>query len=95
MLRVYAEGGDIHTETAMATMRISPADWALLEAGVKKDNRTKAKAVNFGFVYGMGWRGFKTYAKTQYGVDYSDARRRKPAPCTSRNTVGWCRGTNA
>jgi DNA polymerase I-like protein with 3'-5' exonuclease and polymerase domains len=72
MLRVYAEGGDIHTETAQATLKISIDDWMLLDGGTKKDNRTKAKAVNFGFVYGMGWRGFKGYAKTQYGVEYTD-----------------------
>lgn len=72
MLRVYRTGGDIHTETAMATMRINAERWAELASGERKDNRTKAKAVNFGFVYGMQWRGFKTYAKTQYGVDYTD-----------------------
>lgn len=34
--------------------------------------RYQAKAVNFGFLYGMQWRGFKTYAKLDYGIDYSD-----------------------
>lgn len=35
--------------------------------------RYQAKAVNFGFLYGMQWGKFKIYAKTDYGIDYSDA----------------------
>lgn len=35
--------------------------------------RYQAKAINFGFLYGMQWQGFKTYAKIEYGVEYSDA----------------------
>jgi DNA polymerase I-like protein with 3'-5' exonuclease and polymerase domains len=31
-----------------------------------------AKAVNFGFLYGMGWRKFKTYARTDYKIVFSD-----------------------
>lgn len=27
---------------------------------------------NFGFLYGMGWRNFIIYAKTQYGVEFTD-----------------------
>jgi DNA polymerase-1 len=34
--------------------------------------RFRAKAVNFGFLYGMGWRKFRVYAKTDYGLDYTD-----------------------
>ena len=34
--------------------------------------RQCAKAVNFGFIYGMWWKGFKTYAKTDYGIDFTD-----------------------
>jgi DNA polymerase I-like protein with 3'-5' exonuclease and polymerase domains len=34
--------------------------------------RYQAKAVNFGFLYGMQWRGFKTYAKVEYGVEYTE-----------------------
>lgn len=72
MLEVYRTGGDIHTTTAMATMGVTPEQWAQLSKAERKLARTKAKAVNFGFVYGMGWRGFRTYAKTQYGVDYTE-----------------------
>lgn len=31
-----------------------------------------AKAVNFGFLYGMGWRKFKVYARTDYKIEYTD-----------------------
>lgn len=34
--------------------------------------RYQAKAQGFGFLYGMGWRKFKTYAKTDYGLDFTD-----------------------
>lgn len=35
--------------------------------------RFRAKAVNFGFLYGMQWRKFMIYAKTDYGIDYTEA----------------------
>lgn len=34
--------------------------------------RFKAKAVNFGFVYGQSANGFRVYAKTNYGIDYTE-----------------------
>lgn len=34
--------------------------------------RFRAKAVNFGFLYGMQWRKFMVYAKTDYGIDYTE-----------------------
>lgn len=34
-----------------------------------KNLRQQAKAVNFGFLYGMGWKKFMVYAKTTYQVD--------------------------
>ncbi len=48
---------------------------ARVEATVRdyyKQKRFEAKAVNFGFIYGMGWRKFVGYAKTQYGVEFTD-----------------------
>jgi DNA polymerase I-like protein with 3'-5' exonuclease and polymerase domains len=39
---------------------------------VTKADRQLAKAVNFGLLYGMGWKGFRVYARTQYGVDLTE-----------------------
>jgi len=37
-----------------------------------KELRKKAKAVNFGYLYGMWWKKFKIYARDNYGVNVSD-----------------------
>lgn len=53
----------------------------LLEAGADravkvdeawKELRKKAKAVNFGFLYGMWWKKFKIYARDKYDVHLTD-----------------------
>lgn len=105
MIRIYKDGGDIHSSTAAAVTNIPIRDFLL----GRKDNRLlveldgvyhsvtkylqtlsadkktrmtikeyfdllryQAKAVNFGYLYGMWWKGFKVYAKTDYGIDYTD-----------------------
>lgn len=37
-----------------------------------KELRKKAKAVNFGYLYGMWWKKFKDYARDSYGVHLED-----------------------
>ena len=37
-----------------------------------KEYRKKAKAVNFGYLYGMWWKKFKEYARDSYGVTITD-----------------------
>lgn len=37
-----------------------------------KEYRKKAKAINFGYLYGMWWKKFKMYARDNYGVDVTD-----------------------
>ncbi len=37
-----------------------------------KELRKKAKAVNFGYLYGMWWKKFKIYARDNYGVTVTD-----------------------
>lgn len=70
MNRAYLLGEDIHTLTASNVMQI-PVSMVDGEA------RKKAKAVNFGFVYGMSWRKFKRYAKDSYGIDLTDDEARR------------------
>lgn len=37
-----------------------------------KETRKKAKAINFGYLYGMWWKKFKIYARDNYGVEVTD-----------------------
>jgi DNA polymerase-1 len=65
MLQLYATGQDIHMAMAMR-MTGKPA------ALVTGEERKKAKAVNFGFLYGMGWRKFIMTAWSNYGVKVTE-----------------------
>jgi len=62
MINIYKTNGDIHTETART-----------LTGGREptKDERNKAKAVNFGFLYGMSARGFIDYAFNSYNAVFT------------------------
>lgn len=68
MTRIYQTGGDIHTHTYEMITGEKVSD----DKYIRKEQRKKAKAVNFGFVYGMGWKKFKLYARDNYGVDLTD-----------------------
>lgn len=72
MLRIYNTGGDIHEATAATVMRMTIEEFRALPNAERKLQRFRAKAVNFGFIYGAQWKTFQTYAKTNYGVDYTD-----------------------
>lgn len=61
MIHLYQTGQDIHMAMAMR-MTGKPA------AQVTKEERKKAKAVNFGFLYGMGSNKFIQTALQNYGV---------------------------
>ncbi len=63
MLTTYQTGEDLHTLTAQHVLGI---------ADVTKEHRQLAKAVNFGLLYGMGSKGFRLYAKAQYGLDLTE-----------------------
>lgn len=54
------EDRDIHTTTAIAVSG---------KREVTKEERKKAKAINFGFLYGMGATKFREYARDKYGQD--------------------------
>jgi DNA polymerase I-like protein with 3'-5' exonuclease and polymerase domains len=72
MLSIYLANGDIHSATAKIVANLSDAEWDALDKKKKKELRTKAKVVNFGFIYGMSWRKFLVYAFTDYGVVFSE-----------------------
>ena len=62
MKRAFALGEDIHHVTAEAILG---------RPDIGKEERKRAKAVNFGFLYGMYPRKFQKYAKINYGLDVS------------------------
>lgn len=64
MLSLYQTGQDIHRATAAWVLGVP-------ESSIGKDDRKKAKAVNFGFVYGMGAKKFVYTAFTKYQVVFS------------------------
>lgn len=64
----FQTGQDIHTKTAQELSGQEKPD---------KETRKQAKAVNFGFVYGMGWKKFKDYARDKYGVILTDKQAKK------------------
>jgi uracil-DNA glycosylase family 4 len=61
MLSLYRTGQDIHMAMAMR-MTGRPA------SQITAEERKRAKAVNFGFLYGMGWAKFVLTAWTNYGL---------------------------
>jgi uracil-DNA glycosylase family 4 len=72
IIKIYNANGDIHITTACLALGITEEAFKQLPKDAQKDWRTKAKAINFGFIYGMSWRKFMIYAKTQYGVEFSE-----------------------
>lgn len=71
MLKAYREGLDIHSLTGQKVSGLSDEEWENLDKDGKKRKRSDAKAVNFGFIYGLGVDGFIEYAKNNYGRIYS------------------------
>lgn len=65
LTRTFKAGGDPHTETAAGVTGKDPAT-------ITKEERKMAKAVNFGFLYGMGPKKFRIYADEKYGVKVSE-----------------------
>lgn len=77
MLHLYATGQDIHTAMAMR-MTGKPWHGGKCDCGgcVTGEERKKAKAVNFGFLYGMGWAKFIQTAWENYGVRVTEEESR-------------------
>lgn len=64
MMRAFHTGEDLHMMTAMSLT-------GKLRSDVTSEERKKAKAVNFGFLYGMYPKKFQSYAFESYGVEVS------------------------
>lgn len=62
MHEIYNNNGDIHTRTAQIVTG---------KTEVTKEERGRAKAVNFGFLYGMSAKKFVDYAKVSYGAIFT------------------------
>jgi DNA polymerase I-like protein with 3'-5' exonuclease and polymerase domains len=60
--RVFIEGRDVHRATASTLARKAPEQ-------VTSRERQLAKAINFGFLFGMGAKRFLSYAKSAYGLE--------------------------
>jgi DNA polymerase-1 len=70
MIAAYQSGRDLHALTAAAVLG-KPVE------GVTKADRQLAKAVNFGLLFGMGWKSLKVYALANYRVTLTDDEARR------------------
>jgi len=64
MIKAYNKGMDIHKLTASGVLNKDIDK-------VTKNDRQKAKGVNFGFIYGASAEGFMMYAEREYGLKLS------------------------
>lgn len=64
----YQTGVDVHVLTVQRIFGIMKPT---------SEERKRAKAVNFGFLYGMGWKKFIDYARDKYGVVFSEAEAKR------------------
>ena len=62
MLKAFREDKDIHLETAADVSGLDPSE-------VDKPTRKKAKAINFGFLYGMWPKKFQLYAREKFDIE--------------------------
>lgn len=63
LLQAYQTGEDVHTKTVQEIFGIMKPT---------PEERKKAKAVNFGFLYGMWWKKFIIYARDNYGATFTE-----------------------
>lgn len=70
MIKVYADDGDIHSSTGAGLIGV-PIEKFDKNNPKHKEARSDAKAVNFGFIYGMSAEGFVGYAWSNYRKEYS------------------------
>ena len=63
MIEAFNRKEDLHTKTAKYVLGVQE---------ITKKQRQAAKGIAFGFLYGMGWKSFREYAKSEYGTVFSD-----------------------
>lgn len=64
LTKAFKTGGDPHRETASRVLGKAPEL-------ITKEERKLAKAVNFGFLYGMWWKKFRKYADEKFDIQVS------------------------
>lgn len=71
MLQLFNEGKDIHAMRGRQIMGLTEEEWEKVDPKIKKEARQKAKATNFGFLFGMSAKKFQDYALKSYGVAFT------------------------
>jgi DNA polymerase I-like protein with 3'-5' exonuclease and polymerase domains len=72
MQQIYNEGLDIHAKTAAEVLlKITLEEFRNINSKLRKELRNKAKAIIFGFMYGLLPKGFVVYAKLLYNADFT------------------------
>ena len=68
MIQVFEDGLDPHDLTAMKMLDLRRDEWEALTKEERSQHRKRAKAVNFGRLFGQGAEGLVKAAREQYGV---------------------------
>lgn len=68
MMTAYNEGQDLHKLTGAHLAQVSMDEFEAKPNDWQKEKRTRAKAANFGMIYGISAEGYMEYAKVTYGV---------------------------
>lgn len=72
MLTAYKNEQDLHAVTAASMLKLTLEAFYELDKDTQKKWRTRAKAGNFGLLYGMSAGGFKQFAIRDYGLELTD-----------------------
>lgn len=68
MIQAYQNGEDLHLLTASALMGLTMQEFLALPEEVQDEMRFRAKAANFGLLYGMQAKAYQSYAYLNYGA---------------------------
>lgn len=72
MLEAFNKGIDLHALMAAKLNNMTIEDFTTQPKDWIKSERQKAKAANFGFLYGMGAKKFVILAKNNYGIELTE-----------------------